>query len=142
MKAYNNKTHLKYARPSEALFEKIILAIKKEKKVKETKKLLFLFSFILILSVLAIPFTINIFLKDWDHSKISYLIYAVSSNIGVLSLVWKELLLSIFESFPFAAATALAINIVFVLFSVKLFLYKNGELIKFLKSSFVKNSFA
>ena len=115
------------------LFDKIICAIAVEQELRATRKLLFLFLFLLIISVVAMPFTLHYFIWQWENSGIFYFLSAPFFSLNVFLHFWKDFLLSIIESFPILAVMLFSANISLLLFTVKLFLHKRGVLLKYIR---------
>ncbi len=123
----------KKIKPSLNLFDRIISAIKQEKEFKQTKKILIAFILLLVVSVATAPFSATFFLDQWNSSKTDYFISLSISNINMFFAYWQDFALSIFESLPIVAIILLALNIASLLFTLRLFLYKKGYLIRYLR---------
>ena len=113
------------------LFDKIILAIKREQELRQTRKMLFSFFSLSILSFGAMPFSINMFIREWNISGISYFISTVFGNLEIFTSVWRDFIFSILEALPVMGLVLFTINISLALFTIRLFLYKKGLLIKY-----------
>lgn len=122
------------------LFDKIICAIAKEQELQASKKLLFAFLSLLIVSVVSMPFTVRYLADQWIQSGTSYFVGAPFLNFNMFLQFWDAFLLSIIESFPILAVILFAINISLLLFTVRLFLHKKGALLKYLKYEYPRNS--
>ncbi len=122
--------------PCVSLFDRIISAIALEKEFKQTKKILYTFIGLLVVSMAVIPFSFMFFMHQWKVSGTTYFISTAAGNLVPFFTLWQDFVLSILESLPVMAITLLAINVAFLLFSVWLFLYKKGLLLKYLKHSF------
>ena len=109
---------------SPGLCDNIICKINEEKDLRKTSKLRGLFGMLLVVSCIALPFSIGYFAQQWHASGVWYFISTAITNITIALPDWKEFALSIFESFPFAACVALLVNIAVALFAVRLFLHK------------------
>jgi hypothetical protein len=129
-------SHLALPEPPAGLFERIILAIRREQELQKTKRLLFGFFSLLIISFIAMPFSWNL-LTDQVKSfgTLSFLSAAVS-NFGVFFTLWKEFSLAILESIPIMGLVVFIINIAIFLFTVRLFLYKKRLLFEYIAHSF------
>ncbi|MFH1129659.1 MAG: hypothetical protein V1686_02905 [Patescibacteria group bacterium] len=113
------------------LFNKIIDLIQKEKEFKKSKKIFFGFLFLFVLSLGLFPFS---FLTLFDQIKDSGFAYFVSSAIndfGYFAMFFKDFVLAIFSSFPIMGMFIFTINLILLLFTLKLFLYKKQCLIKY-----------
>jgi len=124
------------AEPAVGLFDRIILAIKREKEIRQTRSLLFSFLSLLIVSFGAMPFSFIFFVEEWRASGIGYFISTSTSvamsNMGVFINLWQDFFMSILEALPVFGVIIFAVNIALVLFTVRLFLYKKGLLLKFI----------
>ena len=118
--------------PPKGLFDKIILAIKKEQEFRQTKKLVFGFLFLLIISIISTPFSFILFINQIKNSGIHYFISSAFSNFSVFITFWKEFSLAILESIPIVALAIFILDIALVLFTLRLFLYKKRLLLNFL----------
>lgn len=114
------------------LFDRIICAIATEQEQKATRKLLFSFLVLLFVSVVLLPFTISYLFLQWSRSGVFYFIQASFLNPDIFFRFWQDFLLSIIESFPIIAVILFAINISLLLFTLKLFLHKQGALLRYL----------
>ncbi len=129
-------THLKPAEPSAGLFDRIILAIKREQELQHTKRLAFSFLFLLIISLTAAPFSWTILVKQVESSGILYFISAAISDFNTFIAFWQDFGLAIFESLPTVGIIVFAINIALALFTLRLFLYKKQFLLRYLTYNF------
>ncbi len=120
--------------PSAGLFDRIIAAITLEQEFKQTRKILFAFIFLLLVSAAFMPFSFSFFAIQWNSSGVFYFISAATVNASVFFDSWEDFVLSILESLPVMAITLFAINVAALLFSIRLFLYKKGLLLKYLSS--------
>ncbi len=129
-------SHKKIAKPSSLLFDRIISAITQEKEFKQTKKLLYLFVSLLVLSVAVMPFSLSFFMNQWKASGMSYFIVTAFGNMGIFFSLWQDVTLSLLESLPVMGITVFAINVALLLFTARLFLYKKGLLLRYMRHSF------
>lgn len=125
------------ANPSCGLFDKIIAAIASEKEFKQTSKLLFFFSFLFIISVIAMPFSLSFFASQWRSSGAYYFIITALGNLKISVSLWQDFILSILEALPVLAIVLLAINIALFLFAIRLFLHRQGLLLKYIRHKLV-----
>lgn len=125
-------SHLKPAEPSAGLFDRIILAIKREQELRHTKRLLFSFLFLLIASFIATPLSWAILVNQVESSGISYFISATFSDFGIFLVLWQDFSLAILESLPLIGIVAFTISIGMALFTLRLFLYKKRLLLEYL----------
>ena len=129
-------SYLKLVEPPADLFDKIILAIKREQELRQTRRLLFSFLFLLVVSLIATPFSFIMLRNQIKNSGISYLISTAVSDFGTFLIVWKDFILAILESLPIAGMIVFAISAGVVLFTLRLFLYKKRLLFGYLVQSF------
>jgi len=114
------------------LFDKIILAIKREKELRQGRRLLFIFAGLLFVSLGAIPFSWALLANEWEASGVFYFISVATSNLGIFAAFWQDFSISILESLPVVGILVFTINIALLLFAIRLFLYKKNLLFKYL----------
>ena len=131
-------SHLKPAEPPAGLFDRIILAIKREQELQHTKRLLFGFLFLSVASFIATPLSWTMLISQVENSGILYFISAAVSDFGTFLNLWQEFSLAIFESLPIAGIIAFAISVGMALFTLRLFLYRKKLLLGYLMPSLVK----
>jgi hypothetical protein len=129
-------SHLKPAEPPAGLFDRIILAIKREQELQHTKRLLFGFLFLLVVSLIATPFSWTMLVSQVKSSGILYFISTAVSDFGTFLTLWKDFGLAILESLPIIGIVAFIISIGMALFTLRLFLYKKRLLFGYLIRSF------
>lgn len=120
------------AEPSAGLFDRIILAIKKEQEFRQTKKILLGFFILLIISVFSAPFSSAIFLSQIKSSGVMYFVLAAASDLSEFMTFWKDFSLAIIESLPIVGMIVFVANMALALFTLRLFLYKKQFLFKYL----------
>lgn len=125
--------------PPEGLFDRIILAIKREQELQHTKRLLFSFLFLLVASFIATPLSWTMLVSQAENSGILYFFSAAVSDFGTFLNLWQEFSLAILESLPIAGIIAFAISIGIALFTLRLFLYRKKLLLGYLMPSLVKS---
>jgi hypothetical protein len=118
--------------PPAGLFDRIILAIKKEQELQQTKRLLFSFLFLLVVSLIATPLSWTVLLSQVKSSGIIYFISTAVSDFGTFLAFWKDFGLAIAESLPVAGITVFVLNMILVVFTIRLFLYKKRLLVGYL----------
>ena len=123
---------IKVAEPPAGLFDRIILAIKREKELKNRKRILFGFLSLFIVSLVSTPFSLIMLKSQMESSGFSYFISASTNNLQVFFSSWKDFSLAIFESFPILGAAAFFTSIGILLFTLRFFLYRKRTLISFL----------
>jgi len=116
------------------LFDKIICAIKLEQEFKKTKELLLMFASLLLISMASMPFSFAYFFSQMQESAILYFISTAMQNVNIFFVVWQDFLLSILESLPLMSIFLFSLNLALFVFTVRLFLYKKGLLLKYLSS--------
>jgi len=125
-------SNLKPPEPSLGLFDRIILAIKREQESRHTKRLLFGFLLLLVISFAGMPFSWMIFKNQIESSGIPYFIAAAAGNFTAFFSLWKDFALAILESLPVAGIIVLTLNIALVVWTLRLFLYKKWLLFGYL----------
>ena len=125
-------SHLKLAEPPAGLFDRIILAIKREQELQHTKKLVFGFAGLLVVSFAAVPFSWAMLVNQVESSGISYFISTAFNDFGTFLILWQDFGLAIIESLPLIGIIAFAISIGMALFTLRLFLYKKRLLLGYL----------
>jgi len=129
-------THLAPPEPPVGLFERIIAAIKREQEMKQTKRLLFGFFSLLVISFIAMPFSWNLFAVQMKSFGTLSFISAAAGNLDVFFTFWKEFSLAILESIPILGLVLFIVNIALLLFTVRLFLHKKRLLFGYIAHSF------
>ena len=125
-------SYLKPAEPTVGLFDRIILAIKREQESRHTKRLLFGFLFLLLVSFVGMPFSWLIFKSQIETSGISYFIAAAASNFNVFLTLWQDFGLAILESLPITGIIIFALNLALAVWTLRLFLHKKRLLFGYL----------
>jgi len=125
-------SYLKLVEPPAGLFDKIILAIKREQELRQTRRLLFSFLFLLVVSLIATPFSFIMLRNQIKNSGISYLISTAVSDFGTFLVVWKDFILAILESLPITEIITFSISLGICLFTLRLFLYRKKLLAQYL----------
>jgi len=129
-------SHLEPPEPPAGLFDRIILAIKREQELQQTKRLLFGFLFLLVASFIATPFSWSILINQIESSGISYFISTALSDFGIFIVLWQDFSLAILESLPITGMIAFAISLGMSIFTFRLFLYRKRLLLGYLMQSF------
>jgi len=125
-------SRLKPAEPAAGLFDRIILAIKREQELQQTRRLLFGFLSLLIISFVTMPFSWTLLVQQLKNSSILYFILTAISDFSVFLTLWQDFGLAILESLPIVAIGVFMINMAFSLFTIRLFLYKKKLLLNYL----------
>lgn len=125
-------SHLKPAEPPVGLFDRIILVIKREQELRHTRKLVFGFAGLLVISFVAIPFSWTMLVNQIENSGISYFVFTAVSDFGTFFVLWQDFSLAILESLPLTGMIAFAISLSLSVFTLRLFLYKKRLLLGYL----------
>ena len=125
-------SNLKPVEPPAGLFDRIILAIKREQELQQTRRLLFGFLSLLIISFITMPFSWTLLAEQAENSGILYFISAAMSDFGVFLNLWQDFGLAIIESLPIVAVVIFTLNMVLILWTLRLFLYKKRLLLAYL----------
>jgi len=128
------------AEPSAGLFDRIILAIEREREIRQKRRLLLGFLSLSIVSFIAAPFSWILLVNQVESSGIIYFISAAVSNLGIFLALWQDFSLAILESLPVMAITVFLVNIALILFTVRLFLHKKRLLLAYLSPLLKLNS--
>jgi len=124
-------TNLKPVEPSAGLFDKIILTIKREQGLQHTKRLIFGFVSLLLISFVAIPFSWTLLVGQVESSGIFYFISTAVNDFGTFLILWQNFSLAILESLPIMGIIAFTVNMALILFIVRLFLYRKRLLLAY-----------
>jgi len=130
-------SHLEKKEPPTGLFDRIILAIKREQELQHTKRLLFGFLSLFVISLISLPFSWSMLIKEINTSGISYFISSAFSDFNTFVILWREFSLAIFESLPLTGMIAFAVSLGLAAFTVRLFLYQKRLLLGYLRQSFI-----
>jgi hypothetical protein len=129
-------SRLESVEPPKGLFDRIILAIRRERELKQRRGLLFEFVFLLVISLVATPFSLMVLINQAASSGISYYISAAASDLGTFFALWQDFGLAILESLPIAGLAAFVLSVGVALFTLRLFLRKKRFLVSYLLHSF------
>lgn len=128
-------THLKPAEPPAGLFDRIILAIEREQQLQRTKRIVFSFLGLTIISIGATPFSWSMLAGQIESSGVLYFLSTVTSDAALFLALWKDAGLAILESLPIIGITIFAINMALILFTIRLFLHRRRLLIGYIIQS-------
>ena len=128
-------THLKPPEPPTSLFGRIILAISREQELQNTRKLAFGFLALLVISLTATPFSWSLFSEQMTESGILQFMSIAVNDLGIFFAFWQDFSLAIVESLPVMGITIFVLNMILVVFTLRLFLYKKRLLIGYLLQS-------
>jgi len=129
-------SHLKPAEPPAGLFDRIILAIKREQELQHTKRLLFGFLSLLLISLIATPISGAMFVNQIESSGISYFISAAISDLGTFFTFWQDFSLAILESLPVVGMMTFLLSLAVSVFTFRLFLHRKRLLLGYLTQNF------
>lgn len=125
-------THLTPPEPPAGLFDRIILAIKREQELRNTKRLVFGFLALLFISLTTVPFSWTLIAGQIQDSGILQFIEVALSDIGAFFASWQDFSLAIAESLPVMSIAIFTINMILAVFTIRLFLYKKRLLVGYL----------
>jgi len=119
--------------PPPTLFKKVILAIKKEEAQRQKRLIFCVFSLFLI-SFTALPFSFELLLSSFKNSGVIYFISTALSNFKLFLNLWQNFSLAILEALPIGEISIFLLNIIAILFVLRLFFYKKGIPLAYLVS--------
>jgi len=125
-------SYLEPPEPSAGLFDRIILAIRREQELRNTKKLVFGFLVLLIVSFAAAPFSWTLLTGQIQDSGMLQFIEVALSDLGAFFVSWQDFSLAIAESLPIMGITIFIVNMILAVFTIRLFLYKKRLLVGYL----------
>jgi len=125
-------SNMRQIEPPMGLFDRIILAIKREQELQHTRRLVFGFAGLLVVSFVATPLSWLMLVNQAENSGISYFISVAFSDFGAFLVLWKEFSLAILESLPLAGIMIFAISLGVSIFTLRLFLYRKRLLLGYL----------
>jgi hypothetical protein len=125
-------THLEPPEPPAGLFERILLAIKHEQELRKTKRLAFGFLALLLVSVATLPFSWTLFSRQMAESGILQFISVAIGDFGTFLSMWPDFVMAIAESLPVIDIVIFTLNMILVIFTLRLFLYKKRLLVDYL----------
>src|SRR3989338_6282809 len=125
-------THITPPEPPAGLFDRIILAIRREQELRNTKRLVFGFLALLAVSLTAAPFSWSFFSGQVAESGVIQFISVTISDLGTSLSLWPDSIMAIAESLPVMGITIFTINMILAVFTLRLFLYKKRLLVGYL----------
>ena len=125
-------TQLKPKEPPAGLFDKIILAIDREQQLQRTKRIVFSFLGLTVISIVTAPFSWSMLVGQIESSGILYFLSTMTSDAVISLSLWKDTGLAILESLPIMGITIFAINMALILFTIRLFLHRRRLLIGYI----------
>ncbi|MFH1180787.1 MAG: hypothetical protein V1705_00065 [bacterium] len=124
-------SRLKSLEPPVGLFDRIILAIKREQDLRQTKKLAFGFLVLLAISLFAAPFSWRMLSVQTAESGVLYFTSVAWGNFGAFLSLWPDSLLAVAESLPITGITLFTVNMIASVFTLRLFLHRKRLLISY-----------
>ncbi len=125
-------TRLEPPEPPAGLFDRIILAIKREQELRNTKRLAFGFLSLLAISLTAAPFSWAFFSGQMAESGVLQFMSIAINDFGSFLSLWPDSVMAVAESLPVMGITMFVINMILAIFTVRLFLYKKRLLVGYL----------
>ncbi len=131
-------SRLETPEPPTGIFDRILLAIKREQELNNAKRLVFGFLALLVISLTTLPFSWSFLSGQIKESGVFQFINVGLSDVRLLFASWQEFILAIAESLPIVSIAIFVLNMILALFTVRLFLYKKRLLVDYLFMSFNK----
>lgn len=125
-------THLEPPEPPAGLFDRIIVAVRHEQELRNTKRLAFGFLALLAISLTAAPFSWALFFGKMAESGVPQFISVMTSDLGTFLSLWPDSVMAVAESLPVTAIAIFSVNIILAVFTLRLFLYKKRLLVGYL----------
>ena len=125
-------TNLTPPEPPVGLFDRIVLAIKREQELRNTKRLVFGFLALLLVSLTTVPFSWTLVAGQMQNSGVIQFVQVALSDVGTFFASWQEFSLAIAESLPITGIAIFTINMILAVFTIRLFLYKKRLLVGYL----------
>jgi len=122
-------THLESPEPPAGLFDRIMLAIKREQEWRNTKRLAFGFLALLLTSLATVPFSWTFLSGQIAESGVLQFISVAISDLKTFLSIWPDSVMAIAESLPVMGIAIFTLNMILVIFTLRLFLYKKRVLI-------------
>jgi len=116
-------------KPSAGLFDRIILAIRREQELRNAKRLVFGFLALLLVSLVTAPFSWTLVAGQIQDSGTLQFVEVALSNLGTFFASWQDFSLAIAESLPVMGIAIFIANIILAVFTIRLFLYKKRLLV-------------
>jgi len=129
-------TRLEPRAPSVGLFDRIILAIKREQELRQGKKLLFGFLSLLFVSLVATPLSWTMLVSQVGESGILYFVSVAFSDLGTFFTLWQDFGLATLESLPIGGIMAFLLSLAVSAFTLRLFLHRRRLLFGYLIQNF------
>ena len=125
-------THLEPPEPPAGLFDRIILAIKREQELRNTRRLAVAFLALLAISLIAAPFSWTLVAGQMQDSGVIQFVQVALSDVSTFFASWQEFSLAIVESLSVTGIAIFTVNMILAIFTLRLFLYKKRLLVGYL----------
>jgi len=125
-------THIDPPEPPAGLLDKILLAIKREQELRNSKRSAFGFLALLAVSLAAVPFSWNFLSGQMAESGVFQFMSIATNDLGTFLASWPESVLAVAESLPVVSITLFTVNMILAVFTLRLFLYKKRLLVGYL----------
>jgi len=122
-------THIDPPEPPAGLLDKILLAIKREQELRNSKRLAFGFLALLAISLTAAPFSWSFFTGQMSESGVLQFMSIAINDLGIFLALWPDSFLAVAESLPVMSLALFAINMILAVFTLRLFLHRKRKLI-------------
>ena len=122
--------------PPLGLFDRIILAIKQEQELRHTRRLLFGFLSLLLISLITTSLSGATLVNQIESSGITYFISTAVSDLGTFFALWQDFGLAILESLPIMGMMTFLLSLAISVFTLRLFLRRKRLLFGYLIQSF------
>lgn len=110
--------------PPAGLFERILLAIKQEQALRNSRRIAFGFFALLVISFAAAPFSWTLLWDQIAESGILNFASVAITDLGTFLTLWPDSVMAVAESLPITGIAVFAVNIILAVFTLRLFLYK------------------
>lgn len=118
--------------PTPNLYDRIIVAVKREQETQKPKRLLIIFFSAFIISVVITSSFLIAFIKEFNASGASYVIKTIIADRGLFSVLWKHFFLAFVELMPVTSIFIFLLCLFATIFTLRLLVYKKYSLIKIL----------
>lgn len=125
-----NKDNFNIINPSNNLYDRIILAIQKEKESQKIRKVFIFFTLIFIFSLSFTTISVLSFIKALRYSGAIYIIETAVSDLSLFLSLWKHFALAFIEVLPIINLIIFITCLIFTVFTLRLIMYKKYLLIK------------
>jgi hypothetical protein len=129
-------SQIEAAEPSAGLLDRVLLAIKKEQRRQQARKLAFVLVLLLVVSVAATSFSWTILVGQLAKSGFIYFIKAALSDFATFLSLWQDFGLAVLESLPILGLVALMASIGLFVFTLRWFLREKDLLAGYFSHNF------